>query len=230
MKRFFALILASCSVGTFAAADFMKGNQAIALYGGVGSSASQYDYHPGDRQSVSGPGPAFGGQYLYYIRTMPSIAVGGDVLSALGGNRHNSDLLSGFDSTARLKSLVGMGIVRLAYPHGEIRPYIFAGAGVHHSSQELSAQPLSGVTWANGGTDSRVLVDDHKTSAALGYGIGLDLFPAQSFFIGTELRAVWLAGLNTGDNAALRAQGFTADEKRGVTQSYVLMHLGWMFR
>jgi len=230
MKRYFTPLLAILLLGTSARADFTKGDKTLALYGGFYGSGSEYDYNPGNKEPVSGSGPAFGGQFLYYIKTFPSIAVGADLISGLNGGRRDSDLLSGYETTARVKSLVGLLITRLAYPRGEIRPYIFAGAGMHHSTQQLSALPLSGNAWADGGTDSRMVVDEHKTSAALAYGIGLDLFPAESFFIGTELRSVWLAGLNTGDNATLRAEGFTADEKRNVSQGYVMMHLGWMFK
>ena len=133
-------------------------------------------------------------------------------------------------SSHTMKCFVGLAVVRLAYPKGQLRPYIFGGLGGHHSSQQLSAHPVAGVTWANGGTEERMLVDRRKTAPALGFGIGLDLFPTDSFFIGTELRAIWLAGLNTDDSAALRAEGFRSDRSEGTTQSYFLMRLGWAFK
>jgi len=120
------------------------------------------------------------------------------------------DLLTGVDTTARLKSFVGLVIARLAYPRGMYRPYIFAGLGGHHSSQQLSGKPLAGLTWLGGGNESRMLVDARRTSAALGYGIGLDIFPTENIFFGAELRGVWLIGLDTDDTVALRAAGFTA--------------------
>src|ERR1700760_97853 len=102
MKRsLIPLCMMFCLSATYA--DFVKGNQTLALYGGYGSSSSRYDFNPGDHEVVTGPGAAFGGQYLYYFKSVPSLAVGADVLSALNGNRRNSDVLSGYESTARLK-------------------------------------------------------------------------------------------------------------------------------
>jgi len=211
-------------------ADFAKGSQSIALYGGFGSSSSEYDYHPGDKDSVSGAGGAFGGQYLYYVKGSPAIAIGADFLAAPNGTRHSDDPLCGFNTDARVKSQVGLITARLAYPKGQLRPYIFSGIGAYTGSQQLSAQPVAGTTWADGGTDRRIMLDDHRTGAAVGFGIGLDLFPTESFFIGTELRGTWLAGLRAKETQALRDAGFHADNEDGTVQSYVLMHLGWKFK
>lgn len=230
MKR---LVLASFGVLAFSGishADFVKGSQSVALYGGFGSSSSEYDYHPGDKDSVSGAGAAFGGQYLYYVKGSPAIAIGADFLAAPNGTRHSDDPLHGFNTDARLKSQVGLITARLAYPKDQIRPYIFTGIGAYTGSQQLSAQPVAGNQWADGGTDRRIMLDDHRTGAAVGFGIGLDLFPTESFFIGTELRGTWLAGLRAKETQALRDAGFHADNEDGTVQSYVLMHLGWKFK
>ena len=88
---------------------------------------------------------------------------------------------------------------------------------------------MPGATWANGGTDNRILIDERETSAAVGYGIGMDLFPEDSFFMGIELRGTWLAGLNTDDTAALRAAGFTADHHGGVMQGNLFFRAGYKF-
>ena len=229
MKRLISAIMALLFIGSASWADFVRGSQTIAAYGGFGGSSTQYDFKPGDQRTVTGAGAAFGAQYLYYVKSSPAVAIGADLTQALNGNRQSDATLTGYDTTAHLRSLVGLVMARLAYPRGEVRPYIFFGAGMHHSHQELSARPLSGNSWPGGGAESRTLIDERQTSAAIGYGVGLELFPPDAFFIGTEVRAVKLLGMNTDDNTALRAAGFAADETTTLTQGYVLMHVGWKF-
>jgi opacity protein-like surface antigen len=229
MKRLFLAAAAVTLLGSLSLADFTRGSQTVAVFGGLGGSSSEYDYQPGNQRPVTGGGGAFGGQYLYYLNDSPALALGADISSSLNSNRRSGDLLSGNESTARTKSLVGMIIEKLAFPRGTWRPYIFAGVGVHNSTQQLSASPQPGNTWPGSGTESRMLVDQNKTSAALGYGIGTDIFPSDSFFFGLELRGTWLAGLDTDDNAALRAAGFNAHDAQNVTQGNLFLRAGVKF-
>jgi opacity protein-like surface antigen len=210
-------------------ADFVSGSQTIAVFGGESGSSTRYDFEPGSERRITGGGGSFGAQYLYYLKGTPAIAIGADLASSLNGNRRSGDMLAGFESTARLKSFVGMMIARLAFPRGPWRPYIFAGIGGHNSSQQLSAQPQAGVTWPGGGTENRMLIDEHKSSVAIGYGIGMDVFATESFFLGMELRAIWLGGLDTDDTAALRAAGFTEHSKEGSTQGNIFFRAGVKF-
>ena len=224
-----ALAVLFLSLAAVSRADFTRGRQSLALFGGFGGTSSQYDYQPGDRSTVTGAGGAFGAQYFYYLTGSPAIAIGADLTSSLNANAHDDSLLSGYDATARMRSFVGLLTGRLSYPRGLLRPYLFAGIGAHHSRQQLTAQPQSGVAWPGGGTDARVLIDDDETSAAFAGGIGLDIFLRDSFFVGAELRSVWLVGLNTDDNAAIRAAGFRVDEKQGVDQGNVFLRAGVVF-
>ncbi len=229
MKRLWLTAVALTLGQTIGHADFVRGSQTLAIFGGEGGSSTRYDYDPGTDRPVTGGGGAFGAQYLYYLKGSPAIAFGADLTSSANGNRRSDDLLAGEETTARLKSLVGLFIARLAFPRGPIRPYIFTGIGGHDSTQQLSAQPQAGNTWPGGGTESRVLVDEHKTSAAIGYGIGMDIFPTESFFLGLELRAVWLGGMDTDDTAALREAGFTEHSKDGITQGNIFVRAGVKF-
>lgn len=229
LKRFVLLSAVVSLVAPKAWADFTARSQTVAIFGGATGSSTQYDYEPGSRRPVSGGGAGFGAQYLHYVSGAPAIAVGVDVSNYWNGDRRSHHTLDGFDSTARVKSFVGMAIARLAFPRGLWRPYLFAGVGGHHSSQQLSAAPSTGRSWAGGGTESRMLVDRHKMSTAIGYGIGLDIFPSERFFFGTELRGVRLFGLNTDDTATLRAAGFHDDEREGVVQGAVFARLGFTF-
>jgi len=228
-KQFVMACVASLVLGGKAHADFVRGSQSIVAFGGMSGSSSQYDYNPGHERVVTGGGASFGAQYLYYVSGTPAIAIGADLASSLNGNHRSDDTLAGIETNARIKSLVGLIIARLAYPRGPYRPYIFAGVGAHNSSQELSGQPVPGYQWTGGGTENRTLIDEHQTSAAIGYGVGMDLFPEDRFFMGVEFRGTWLGGMDTGDNAALRAAGYTADHKEGIVQGNFLFRAGLKF-
>jgi len=159
----------------------------------------------------------------------PTVAVGVDALGSPNGTFHSDELIGGVNTEARMKSTVVMAVAKLAFPRGTFRPYLFAGLGGHSSSLFLSGQPQAGVAWANGGSDTRVLVDEHKTSVAIGYGIGLDAFLNENFFLGLELRGTQLGGLRTRPTAAATAAGFTMEDKGPVEQGNILFRLGWKF-
>src|SRR5260221_2854060 len=99
-------------------AEFVAGSQTIAVFAGAGGSATRYDYEPGSDRKITGGGGAFGAQYLYYLKGTPALAFGADLASSANRNRRNGDMLAGYESTARLKSFVGMMIARLAFPRG----------------------------------------------------------------------------------------------------------------
>ena len=229
MIKKFALSILLFGVSLPVYADFAGGDKTLTFFGGAGGASTPYDYQPGNQEKVTGGGGAFGGQFLYYIKGTPAVAVGLDVNNSLNGNGQESDLLSGINTTERVKTLVGLVIARLSYPRGIYRPYIFGGVGVHDSLQQLSGTPQPGVTWPGGGTENRVLVDQRKTSAALGGGIGVDVFMTETAFFGLELRGTWLAGMDTDDTAALRAAGFRVDEKRGIAEGNLFFRAGVKF-
>src|SRR5437762_7258168 len=127
MKRILFIGVAVTCLGTTTWADYAKGSQTLAIFGGIGGSSSQYDYKPGSMRPVTGGGGAFGGQYLYYFHGTPALAIGADLVSSPNGYRRSGDLLSGYESTDRLKSLVGLILLKLAYPRGFWRPYLMGG-------------------------------------------------------------------------------------------------------
>jgi opacity protein-like surface antigen len=214
-----------------ARADFSKGDQTIALFGGGGGSWDLYDLKGPDKAPVTGGGGAFGGQYLYYLSGTPAIAVGIDGTESMNGTDRSNVLIEHTNTSASMKSTVVMAIARLSFPRGVCRPYIFTGLGGHSSSLFLSGKPYGGQTWSDGGTDSRVIVDQHRTSVALGYGVGMDFFPAENFFFGVEVRGVWLANLNREITAQGSASGISSDSDYdgAVTQGNILGRLGWRF-
>ena len=228
MKKIFCAVVLIGLAGA-ARADLTPGSNTLAIFGGFGGSGAKYDYQPGSEEAVTGPGGAFGAQFLRYVKGGPAIAIGADITASPNGDSNSDDLLTGIDTTARTKTIIGLVIARLSYPKGTFRPYLFGGIGGHHCSQKLIGTPRGGTTWSGGGSETRTLVDESKSSLALGGGIGLDLFLTESFFMGVELRGVWLGGMNTDDTAALESSGFNAHNSNDIGQGNILLRTGLKF-
>jgi hypothetical protein len=232
MKRFLAAMVVMIFASSGAYADLTKGSQTAAIFGGVGGSETQYDYEPGDRENVTSGGGAVGAQYLYYVtgNNIFSIGVGGDVAHSFNSDNDTDEMLDGKNASARLKSTVVLPIVRATFLQGVFRPYIFTGLGFHSSSQKLTATPQAGTTWSGGGTETRTLIDENATGLAVGGGIGVDIFPTESFFFGMELRGAWLNDLDTDDTLAIRNAGYTEDtDSNGISQGNLFFRVGMKF-
>jgi opacity protein-like surface antigen len=229
MKKAFFVFVALISTIATAHADFVKGSQTLALFGGAGGSSDRYDFRGPDDRPVSGGGGAWGAQYLYYVTAFPAIAFGADLNRSYNGNFHSDHLIGNTNTTARLKSTIGMLIARLSFPRGRWRPYLFGGVGVHHSSLFLSGQPAPGDSWPDGGADSRVLIDRHQTSVAVGYGVGLDAFVSETIFVGVELRGTVLGGLKPEETAAARSAGLSLRHDTIPSQGNIFFRLGYKF-
>lgn len=227
MNQLIAALLIFVAGTSFA--DFTKGSQTFAIQGGLGGANSRYDLNGPEEEPISGGGPAWGAQYFYFLKDSPALAIGVDGLVSQNGHLRTAELLTNYDSTTYLKSTTVLAMLKLAYPKGIWRPYIFGGLGGHHSSAYLSAKPYSGTTWSDTGTsESRVLTDDNTTSLALGYGIGMDLFAGENFFVGFEFRGTWLGGLDDDTNPAAQSAGIHVD-REPASQGNILGRIGLRF-
>jgi hypothetical protein len=226
-KQFVAVLLVALSAA--AHADFTAGSSQLAVFGGFGGSSDRYDFGGRKDEAVTRPGGAFGAQYLYYLMGTPGFAIGFDGNVSLNNDRHTGDLLNGASATTRLKSVIGLFIARLSFPKGTFRPYVFGGLGVGRGSLFVSAKPTFGNAWSDGGTDSRVLIDEKETSPAVAGGVGLDIFPTESFFFGVELRGTWLGTLEPRETAEARALGFELRDTEAVSQGNAFLRMGLKF-
>lgn len=229
MKRLLLSLGLFLSLVRPGSADINAGDSFLVLQGGAGSTDSDFDLNGPEKRPVTAVGGAYGAQFVHFIKASPAIAVGVDGMGSLNSTYKADDLIGGFNSEHRMKSAVFMAIAKLAYPKGMYRPYIFGGMGGHSSSLFLSAQPRSGSTWSGGGTDNRVLVDEHKGGFAFGYGIGMDLHVNDNVFLGFELRGTFLGGLRRRRTDVATASGIVIDNERAVTQHNLLMRLGYRF-
>jgi opacity protein-like surface antigen len=229
MKKTFWIVTAVSFAAATAHADFVKGSQTMAIFGGLGGSSDNYDFRGPDNEPITGGGAAWGAQYLYYLTSSPAIAIGGDLNVSYNGNLRTDDLIANADATTRLKSTTELIMARLAYPRGRARPYIFTGLGAHESSLFVSAQPVPGTTWLDGSSGSRMIIDEHETSLAIAYGIGIDFFLTESLFFGTELRGTGLAGTKPDITPSGQALGFSLKDRTGASEGNIFFRLGWKF-
>lgn len=227
MRYLFLASLLTISLSSFGWTEIKRGNSLLTLQGGIGASGAQYDLHGPEEHPITATGGAWGAQYLYFIRDSPAIALGVDGIRSANATYRADDLIDGFDSAHRLKSTVFLAVAKLAFPRGTFRPYVFGGVGMYDGSLQLAARPRSGRTWSDGGSDTRILVDQDQAGPAIGYGIGMDLFATEQFFLGFELRNTWLGGLDRERTGAAVASGIGIFEKGSVSQGNILVRLGW---
>ena len=213
---------------------------ALVRQGFGGSSQRVRDYNPLAKASklVTGPGPAFGGQYLYYIQiSTRSIAVGADLISGLNESRQRFRFVDRIvETTARLKSLVGLVDRAPGLSARRNQAVYFCRCG--RASQLAAAfrtpserQHL--VQWRHGQPHARWTM--RKTSAAVAYGIGPGSLSSSIVFHRTRLRTVWFTWpvWIRAIMRSLRAEGFTVTKSDNdhTAQTYVMMGgLGWTFK
>lgn len=229
MKRLLIAFVFTPFIAAHSYADLKPGDTTVAIFGGAAGSNTSYDFRGNDEKSVTGGGGGFGFQALHYTPNSLATAIGLDVAHSPNGTGRRDDMIHGFESDARLKSTTVLFMGKLIFPKGKLRPYLFSGIGVHSSSLFLSAHPLSGRTWSDGGTDTRVLVDERKTSLALGYGIGIDIFPVENIFFGLELRGVWLGGLRRRLTREAQVNGLGLRDDGSVEQGNLFARVGIKF-
>jgi opacity protein-like surface antigen len=211
-------------------AETGKGSNMLAIFGGGGYSTTDLDLGAsGGRQLIANGGGTWGGQWIYFFRNNPALGIGIDGSSTRLDDRDTLDLVIGKDATSHLHSTIIMAVVKLAYPTGHVRPYIFGGLGGHRSSVYLAAQPYSSNTWADTGTtERRVLVDETKSSLALGYGVGFDVFFTDEVFVGVEYRGTFLGHDDFDETPGAQSAGLRL-EKSGLDVQALLLRAGFKF-
>lgn len=229
MKRII-LALPLIALSTLAFADLQKGSHLLSLYGGAGFTSSQFEYGvTGGEEPVADGGGSWGAQWVYVVKDTPSIGLGLDASISDLSEHRTLDLVRGSDSTSSMRSAVLLAIARLTFPTGRARPYIFAGIGAHRTRASISAKPYGTNTWSDTSTtESRVLLDETKSSLALGFGVGIDFYVTQRLFLGTEFRAVALGHRRYDQTAQAASVGLDL-QKNGLDTQALLFRLGLQF-
>jgi len=223
MKRLLAAVL-FLMVSVPVRADTRKGSSTLSLFGGLGFSSSRYELGvTGGEEPVARGGGTFGGQWVYYFQESPSYGIGLDASGTHLSDRRTTDLVRGADTTSYLNSNVLLVIMKLSYPTGRVRPYVFGGVGAHHSHTFVSGMPYGGNTWSDTHTsENRVLLDETHKSLALGGGIGLEMYLTEQLFIGAEYRGVMLAHKRYEETPAAASAGLVFQKSDLDVQSLLL--------
>lgn len=77
-------------------------------------------------------------------------------------------------------------------------------------------------------TERRAIVDGSGTGIAVGFGVGIDIFPVEAVFFGLEWRANYLGSTSYGVTATGRNAGFT-EAKNDLSVSQIFLRGGVKF-
>jgi opacity protein-like surface antigen len=192
MKKWI-LVLLTFMNAPFCHAEMKAGSQTLSLFGG---GAQWYYEHDGAYYSYGKHGGSVGGQYMYYFTDAPMFGIGVDVMST-GTQNHGTGFIgtrlmdfASVNSDWRTTTYELLG--KLMYPRGHLRPYIFGGLGgyTNHSSEELL--PMD--AWSDTRTTEKRFRNSDNAGVALSYGIGLDWYLNEAFFLGAEYRYNYAIG------------------------------------
>ena len=226
MKNAQILVLVALFVSPVLA-DFDTGNQTVELHGGLSSTSTEYEVGPYDSDvRAADPGYAAGGQYIYYFHTQPTLGVGIDASYQHLSDHHTDQFIPNTDARFNLRSTDVLGVVKLAFPRGHWRPYVFLGLGAGRTSQLIAATPTPGNVWTDTQTaEERRFYDDDATQFAFGLGGGIDFFPNERFFWGFEIRDLFLARASFNPTPTGMAAGLLPTDDR-YSLVNVLFHVG----
>ena len=227
-KRMIVILLVMSAVSAQAATG--KGSLMVAAFGGAGFSSSKLDLgNTGGDDFIAKGGGASGAQVVYFFKDQPAIGFGIDGSYTHLRDRDTTDLVFGANAKSHLNSTVILAIAKLAYPTGHVRPYVFGGLGTHRSTVFTTAQPFAPYAWSDTSTsENRVLIDETRTSLAIGYGVGLDVFLTDEFFVGAEYRGIFLAHRDFDQTAGATSAGLRFEDN-SLDVEALLLRIGVKF-
>jgi len=167
-------------------ADYQKGNQSLQFHMGPGGYSDDVKVNNGD-DTIRDCGGMAGLQYLYFLHSGPTIAIGPDILWGDLSEQDPSSIVTNAQSHGAEHIAVYQGMLKLAHPHGHWRPYLLGGIGASRASLQGDITPPSGTPIQT--------FDSIRYGFAGTWGIGMDIFPREHWFLGLELRQVLLSRL-----------------------------------
>ena len=232
-KSLTSALIGLVSIVGYARADYQKGSQTFEWSGGLSGTISKYDLQPGGSQEQSAdPGYGWGGQYVYYfaLRGKPLLGVGIDGMYSHPSDRQSPDFGGNLNADLTAHYSVIEPIVKLVYPRGRLRPYIFSGLGWENTSILISGRPAPGFAWQDTLTsEDRTLYDTSHNSFVITGAVGLDVFINETFFVGTEFRSTSpLYKVTYHPTSAGNAAGF-GDINSNLEVWNLLFHMGIKF-
>jgi opacity protein-like surface antigen len=230
MKKYFFAALLTMGLAAQAHAHLEKGDQILAVQGGVAVPVSQLEitcaYN--SRDTFADPGGSIGGQYYYHV--LPMLGVGLDVSNSKFNDRTSSSLIENTDSVSGGHSFDVLAVVRGAFiPNGRIHPFVEGGLGVSNTTLKVEATPVSSAVWGDTGTrEKRTIVDSSQSGAALLIGGGADFFLTDHLFLGVDGRVMAYLNRTYEATPSAKSAGFTNIEGSLATFN-ILARLGLKF-
>ena len=111
-------------------------------------------------------------------------------------------------------------MAKLVYPKGHWRPYVLGGLGASRSSIQGDVTAFSG--------ESVQTFDSVRGGFAGSWGVGMDVFPREHWFLGLELRQTILSRLLHEPTEAGKALGIQPVRDPGAI-SAVMLKVGYKF-
>ena len=213
-----------------APSPYKGGENILAIWLGGANSANEFEWSQnGGRDERAGdPGGTFGGQWMRFVKANPAIALGVDANLA-GLSEHEADgALPNLRTESRFTTFTLMPMARIGRTGGWVRPYGFAGLGLHTTRLQLEATPIAAGWSDNGGTEKRTIVDGTGTGLAVAFGGGVDVPLNDQFFLGGELRVSYLGHANYGVEDRGRSVNFE-EAKGDLSISSLAVRFGMRF-
>ncbi len=186
MKRFLALVGGIVMAVAPVRADYQKGNHSLQANVGLPGYSDEMKINNGD-DTLEDCGGTGGFQYLHFIRSSPTLAIGPDIQWSDLSEENDSSLVANSRSHGANHLALYQGVAKLAYPSGRWRPYVLGGLGAFRSSVQGDINQASGV--------SIQTFDSIRSGFAGTWGVGMDYFPREHWFFGLEFRQAILSRL-----------------------------------
>jgi opacity protein-like surface antigen len=230
MKKYAIVSLLMMTWVVRAHANLEKGDQLLAVQGGVSVPLTELDYNAagGTKDTFADPGGSFGVQYLYQV--LPMLGLGLDLANSSYSDRFSNILIFNASSVSGGHSFDVLPVVHVAFiPESRVHPFVEGGIGVSNTALKIEATPDAGHVWANTGTrEKRTLIDSTKSGAAIMMGGGVDFFITDHLFLGASGRFLFYAK-RTYDATDLGNQSGFGPVDGTLATFNSLFRLGWKF-
>jgi opacity protein-like surface antigen len=169
---------------------------------------------------LSAPGIFYALRYLHDVA--PHLAIGLQGEALMPGDRTSQVLLTNNNTNTHFEAFDAMGMARVQFGSGRLRPYVMGGVGVYSAYLNIDSRPKPGYVWPDTGVnDTRTLVDSSSGGfiGAFQAGLDYDLFSS-----------VRLGAFFSYRHLGTAAYGVTADANaqhiNGVSGSYDAIMFG----
>jgi opacity protein-like surface antigen len=219
MKRTLIAVVGIFIAASPVRADYQKGNQSLQFSLGPVGYSDDVKVNNGD-DTLRNCGGVGGIQYLYYMHSGPTLAVGPDILWSDLSEKDPSTVLPNSVSHGAEHTAIYQGVMKLSYSSGHFRPYLLGGMGASRSSLQGDITPASGSPVQT--------FDSIRYGFAGTWGLGFNFFPREHWFFGLELRQSIISRLLHEPTSAGQALGIQpVRDPSSITA--LMLNMGYKF-